>query len=331
MNEAHLRFERCARRACSGRAGRSSRMLSGGRDSVCLLDVAVALRAPARCARCTSTTACATQADADERHCAALCERLGRRARASRAPRGAARDAGARQPPGVGARPALRRGGASSRRARRAESPPGTPPATRSRRSSTGWRPRPAGARCWGCAPRDGPLVRPLLAFTREQTAAYCRARGLAWREDASNDDERVRARRVRHGLRAGAARGPPGGRGERAAHRRAAARGGRGARRARRRPSSTGATEIALARLARACRPRWRGSSCSGWPRTPPARTCARRGEACRRGRRAARARRARSTSAAASRGRRGRARCVERDALRCGRPAARGRSVPT
>ena len=56
-------------------------LLSGGRDSVCLLDVAVALAGAARCARCTSTTGCAREADADEAHCRALCARARRRAR----------------------------------------------------------------------------------------------------------------------------------------------------------------------------------------------------------------------------------------------------------
>jgi tRNA(Ile)-lysidine synthase len=50
-------------------------------------------------------------------------------------------------------------------------------------------------------APREGALVRPLLAVTRAQTEAHCVARGLAWRDDASNDDPRFARGRVRHGL----------------------------------------------------------------------------------------------------------------------------------
>jgi tRNA(Ile)-lysidine synthase len=42
---------------------------------------------------------------------------------------------------------------------------------------------RPGGERCWACGRAAGPL----LAFSRQDTAAYCRERGLAWREDASN------------------------------------------------------------------------------------------------------------------------------------------------
>ncbi len=52
-----------------------------------------------------------------------------------------------------------------------------------------------------GMSPREGRLVRPLLELTREQTAAYCRARGLSWREDSSNDDERYARTRVRNRL----------------------------------------------------------------------------------------------------------------------------------
>jgi tRNA(Ile)-lysidine synthase len=43
--------------------------------------------------------------------------------------------------------------------------------------------------------------VRPLLGVTREQTAAYCAERGLAWREDASNASPAYARNRVRHGL----------------------------------------------------------------------------------------------------------------------------------
>jgi tRNA(Ile)-lysidine synthase len=48
-----------------------------------------------------------------------------------------------------------------------------------------------------------GVLVRPLLAaeVTREETAAHCRARGIAWREDAANDDRAFARARVRGDL----------------------------------------------------------------------------------------------------------------------------------
>ncbi|MET0559144.1 MAG: tRNA lysidine(34) synthetase TilS [Solirubrobacterales bacterium] len=52
-----------------------------------------------------------------------------------------------------------------------------------------------------GMRRRDGRLIRPLLAFTREQTTAYCEERGLAWRDDPSNDGMTFARGRVRNGL----------------------------------------------------------------------------------------------------------------------------------
>jgi tRNA(Ile)-lysidine synthase len=50
-----------------------------------------------------------------------------------------------------------------------------------------------------GMSPRRGRLVRPLLSVTREEVREYLRARGLEWREDPSNADRRFARARVRH------------------------------------------------------------------------------------------------------------------------------------
>jgi tRNA(Ile)-lysidine synthase len=50
-----------------------------------------------------------------------------------------------------------------------------------------------------GMEPRRGRLVRPLLEATRADTVAWCESRGLAWREDPSNADRRFARARVRH------------------------------------------------------------------------------------------------------------------------------------
>ena len=51
-------------------------------------------------------------------------------------------------------------------------------------------------------ATRDnGRIVRPLLFATREEIQAYAAARGLQWRDDASNDSEAHRRNIVRHQL----------------------------------------------------------------------------------------------------------------------------------
>jgi tRNA(Ile)-lysidine synthase len=52
-----------------------------------------------------------------------------------------------------------------------------------------------------GMRPRAGRLIRPLLGVTREETAAYCRARGLSWREDESNQSDAYARVRVREAL----------------------------------------------------------------------------------------------------------------------------------
>ncbi|HEX6654512.1 MAG TPA: tRNA lysidine(34) synthetase TilS [Thermoleophilaceae bacterium] len=50
-----------------------------------------------------------------------------------------------------------------------------------------------------GMAPRRGRLVRPLLEVTREEVRDHLRARGLEWREDPSNADRRFARARIRH------------------------------------------------------------------------------------------------------------------------------------
>jgi len=52
-----------------------------------------------------------------------------------------------------------------------------------------------------GMRQRDGRLVRPLLGFTRGETTAYCEERGLAWRDDPSNAEPAFARNRVRNGL----------------------------------------------------------------------------------------------------------------------------------
>jgi tRNA(Ile)-lysidine synthase len=48
---------------------------------------------------------------------------------------------------------------------------------------------------------RSRDLIRPLLAVTREEVLAHLRERGLPWREDPTNDDPRFRRNRVRREL----------------------------------------------------------------------------------------------------------------------------------
>ena len=160
-------------------------LLSGGRDSVCLLDrmkgeeitalhVNYGLRA---------------EADEDEAFCRALCERLG--------------------VPLVVHRPGPPVGNvqAWAREVRYAEAAKLGPvvatghtatdqvetvlyrlAASPGRRALLGIRDRPG-------------VIHPLLGWTREQTAAYCRERGLQWREDATNESDAFARNRIRNEL----------------------------------------------------------------------------------------------------------------------------------
>jgi tRNA(Ile)-lysidine synthase len=52
-----------------------------------------------------------------------------------------------------------------------------------------------------GMRPRTGDILRPLLAVSRAEVLDHLRERGLAWREDPSNADPAHRRNRVRHEL----------------------------------------------------------------------------------------------------------------------------------
>jgi tRNA(Ile)-lysidine synthase len=165
-------------------------LFSGGRDSVCLLDVCVELAAVARALHVNYGLR--DDADDDEAFCRALCERLGVALTVRRA----------RRPEGN-----LQ---AWAREVRYAEAARfGTDVAvghTASDQAETvlyRLAASPGRRALLGMAARSGRVVRPLLAagLTREETAAWCRARGLGWREDASNDSPRYARNRVRAGL----------------------------------------------------------------------------------------------------------------------------------
>jgi tRNA(Ile)-lysidine synthase len=173
-------------------------MLSGGRDSVCLLDLAVALRGEESVrALHVNYGLRGAESDADERHCAALCEQLGVEleiVRASRA-RGEAGNlqAWARDVRYAAAIELAERDDAIVAAGHTASDQVETIlyrlAASPGRRALLGMR------------AEEGRLVRPLLGVTREQTGAYCQARGLRWREDESNDSGVYARVRVRHGL----------------------------------------------------------------------------------------------------------------------------------
>jgi tRNA(Ile)-lysidine synthase len=173
-------------------------LLSGGRDSTCLLDVAVALRGGAAVSALHVNYGLRGEAsDADERHCRELCARLAvpiEVVRASRPPQAAgnvqawARDVRYEE---------------GSRRAedRRALLASGHTASDQVETILYRLAASPGRRALLGMARAEGRLVRPLLDRTREETAAYCLEVGLAWREDESNEDPRFARSRIRHEL----------------------------------------------------------------------------------------------------------------------------------
>ena len=165
-------------------------MLSGGADSVCLLDVAV--RLGARASALHVNYGLREEAQGDEDHCRALCLALGVELTVERVwlpeegnLQAHARDARYRLAEQVAARDYAAAHTASDQAEtvlyRLAVSP--------GRRALL------------GMAARRDRLVRPLLGATREDTREHCRRHGLEWREDASNADPRFARARVRADL----------------------------------------------------------------------------------------------------------------------------------
>jgi tRNA(Ile)-lysidine synthase len=163
-------------------------LLSGGRDSVCLLDLAVRLAGPVTALHVNYGLR--DSAAGDEAFCADLCARLGVPLHVHRAgaPTGnlqawarEVRYAEAAKHAGLIATGHTATDQVETVLYRLAASP--------GRRALLGM---PA---------RDGRVIRPLLECTREETTAYCADRGLAWRDDPTNESRDYARNRVRHEL----------------------------------------------------------------------------------------------------------------------------------
>jgi tRNA(Ile)-lysidine synthase len=199
-------------------------MLSGGRDSVCLLDVAVALRGVANVSALHVNYGLRQAAGAEERHCRALCAQfdvaldvVNARRTATARPYGDSRsdenasddDASGEDASGecdVGnvqawAREVRYREAARLAQDRDALIATGHTASDQLETILYRLAASPGRRALLGMVAGEGRLIRPLLAVTREQTAAYCAARGLHWCEDDSNQDERYARARVRHRL----------------------------------------------------------------------------------------------------------------------------------
>jgi tRNA(Ile)-lysidine synthase len=157
-------------------------LLSGGRDSVCLLDLAVRISGAPHVAALHCNYGLRDDAAADEQHCAALCERLGVELQVRRPRR--SEGAGNVQ---AWARDRRYAEAAAIAAARGGDIAAGHTASDQVETVLYRLAASPGRRALLGMAAREGRLVRPLLGVSRAETAAHCEARGLAWREDASN------------------------------------------------------------------------------------------------------------------------------------------------
>jgi tRNA(Ile)-lysidine synthase len=167
-------------------------LVSGGGDSVCLLDVAV--RLDARVTALHVNYGLREGAAGDEELVQELCSRLGVPLLAERVTLGDPA-AGNLQERARDARYALAE--------RLAEGDYATGHTASDQAETVLYRlaVSPGSRALHGMPARRGRLVRPLLEVTREEVRAYLRSRGLEWREDPSNADRRFARARVRHDL----------------------------------------------------------------------------------------------------------------------------------
>lgn len=171
-------------------------MLSGGRDSVCMLDIAVRARGAKAVNALHVNYGLRQEADGDERHCAQLCQRLGVELTVEQAQRpqcGGNLQAWARET----------RYAAAARLAEEADATILTGHTADDQVETILYRlaSSPSRRALLGMKPRDGRLARPLLGTTRAEVTAYCEERGLVWRDDASNEEAGYKRNLVRRDL----------------------------------------------------------------------------------------------------------------------------------
>jgi tRNA(Ile)-lysidine synthase len=171
-------------------------LLSGGRDSVCMLDLAVRARGASAVLAIHVDYGLRPEAHEDADFCASLCRRLGVELVTERPVR----------VEGPGNLQAWARDVRYAAAARLAEARDATIVTGHTaddqvetilyRLASS-----PSRRALLGMKERDGRLARPLLGTTRAEVTAYVAERGLGWRDDATNAEEAYARNRVRHGL----------------------------------------------------------------------------------------------------------------------------------
>jgi tRNA(Ile)-lysidine synthase len=169
-------------------------LVSGGPDSVCLLDLAVRVAGAPAVSALHVNYGLRDSAGEDEALCAALCERLG-------VPLAVHRP---RRPEGnLQAWARDQRYGEATRLAAEHHADVAVGHTASDQVETVLYRlaASPGRRALLGMRERDGRLVRPLLAVWRAATEAWCEQAGLPWRDDPSNASGAFARNRARHGL----------------------------------------------------------------------------------------------------------------------------------
>jgi tRNA(Ile)-lysidine synthase len=171
-------------------------MLSGGRDSVCMLDLAVTARGGGEVRAVHVNYGLRDDAGADEHFCEELCAGLGVELDVQHPVR----------PEGPGNLQAWARDTryeAAARVALPLEATIVTGHTADDQVETILYRlaSSPSRRALLGMKPHDGRLARPLLGTTRAETTEYCERRGLGWRDDPSNAEPVFARNRIRAGL----------------------------------------------------------------------------------------------------------------------------------
>jgi tRNA(Ile)-lysidine synthase len=166
-------------------------LLSGGRDSVCLLDAALRISGDVRALHVDYGLR--PESARDAAFCAELCARRGV----------ALQTVAAGPPPASGNLQAWARERRYAAAEEACDGDIATGHTASDQAETVLYRLAAAPSRraLLGMAPRTGRRIRPLLSLTRAQTEAWCEEAGLAFRDDPSNADPRFARNRVRAAL----------------------------------------------------------------------------------------------------------------------------------